>query len=107
MEREGSSRGGGSARLGAHALYIEPGRPCENGYNESFNGKLRDEFLNGEIFCTLPEAVVLVEPWRRVYNTHRPEQDVPRAWADQTEVNIRCAALGSKQNAFRGSESPN
>ena len=42
-------------------LYIEPGSPWENGYNESFNGKLRDEFLNGEIFYTLPEAVVLVE----------------------------------------------
>ena len=53
-------------------LYIEPGSPWENGYNESFNGKLRDEFLNGEIFYTLPEAVVLVEQWRRLYNTVRP-----------------------------------
>jgi hypothetical protein len=52
--------------------YIEPGSPWENGYNESFNGKLRDEFLNGEIFYTLPEAVVLVEQWRRLYNTVRP-----------------------------------
>ena len=52
-------------------LYIEPGSPWENGYNESFNGKLRDEFLNGEIFYTLPEAVVLVEQWRRLYNTVR------------------------------------
>ena len=42
---------------GAQTLYIEPGSPWENGYNESFNGKLRDEFLNGEIFYTLPEAV--------------------------------------------------
>ncbi len=48
------------------------GSPWENGYNESFNGKLRDEFLNGEIFYTLPEAVVLVEQWRRLYNTVRP-----------------------------------
>ena len=48
------------------------GKPWENGYNESFNGKLRDEFLNGEIFYTLPEAVVLVEQWRRLYNTARP-----------------------------------
>ena len=53
-------------------LYIEPGSPWENGYNESFNGKLRDEFLNGEIFYTLPEAAVLVEQWRRMYNTVRP-----------------------------------
>ena len=60
------------ARLGVQTLYIEPGSPWENGYNESFNGKLRDEFLNGEIFYTLPEAAVLVEQWRRMYNTVRP-----------------------------------
>ena len=60
------------ARLSVQTLYIEPGSPWENGYNESFNGKLRDEFLNGEIFYTLPEAVVLVEQWRRLYNTVRP-----------------------------------
>ena len=60
------------ARLGVQTLYIEPGSPWENGYNESFNGKLRDEFLNGEIFYTLPEAVILVEQWRRLYNTVRP-----------------------------------
>jgi transposase InsO family protein len=60
------------ARLGVQTLYIEPGSPWENGYNESFNGKLRDEFLNGEIFYTLPEAVVLVEQWRRLYNIVRP-----------------------------------
>ncbi len=60
------------ARPGVQVLSIEPGSPWENGYNESFNGKLRDEFLNGEIFYTLPEAVVLVEQWRRLYNTVRP-----------------------------------
>ena len=60
------------ARLGVQKLHIEPGSPLENGYNESFNAKLRDEFLNGEIFYTLPEAVVLVEQWRRLYNTVRP-----------------------------------
>ena len=59
-------------RVGVETLFIEPGSPWENGYNESFNGKLRDEFLNGEIFYTLPEAVVLVEQWRRMYNTVRP-----------------------------------
>ena len=48
------------ARLRVQTLYIAPGSPWENGYNESFNGKLRDEFLNGEIFYTLPEATVLV-----------------------------------------------
>ncbi len=53
-------------------LYIEPGSPWENGYNESFNDKLRDELLNGEIFYTLKEAKVLIEQWRRHYNTIRP-----------------------------------
>ncbi len=62
------------ARLGVQMLFIQPGSPWENGYVESFNGKLGDEFLNGEIFCTLPEAVVLVEQWRRLYNTVRPHR---------------------------------
>ena len=62
------------ARLRVQTLYIAPGSPWENGYNESFNGKLRDEFLNGEIFYTLPEATVLVEQWRRLYNTVRPHR---------------------------------
>lgn len=53
-------------------LYIEPGSPWENGYNESFNGKLRDELLNGEIFMTLREAQCLIERWRWEYNTFRP-----------------------------------
>jgi transposase InsO family protein len=59
-------------RLGAKTLFIEPGSPWENGYNESFNGKLRDELLNGEIFTTLKEAEILIEQWRRHYNTVRP-----------------------------------
>ena len=53
-------------------LFIEPGSPWENGYNESFNGKLRDELLNGEVFYTLKEAQVLIERWRQEYNTFRP-----------------------------------
>ncbi len=53
-------------------LFIEPGSPWENGYVESFNGKLRDELLNGELFYTLHEAQVLIERWRRQYNTQRP-----------------------------------
>jgi transposase InsO family protein len=60
------------ARLGVRTLYIEPGSPWENGYIESFNGKLRDELLDGEIFTTLCEARVLVEQWRRHYNQVRP-----------------------------------
>ena len=59
-------------RVGVKTLYIEPGSPWENGYNESFNGKLRDELLNGEIFYTLKEAQILIERWRREYNTVRP-----------------------------------
>ena len=58
--------------LGVRTLYIEPGSPWENGYVESFNGKLRDELLNVEIFDTLWEAKVLVERWRREYNQIRP-----------------------------------
>jgi transposase InsO family protein len=53
-------------------LYIEPGSPWENGYGESFNGKLRDEFLNGEIFSSLKEAQILTERWRVEFNTERP-----------------------------------
>jgi transposase InsO family protein len=59
-------------RIGVRTLFIEPGSPWENGYNESFNGKLRDELLNGEIFYSLKEAKVLIERWRRHYNTIRP-----------------------------------
>ncbi len=59
-------------RMGVKTLYIEPGSPWENGYVESFNGKLRDELLNGEIFYTLFEAKVLIERWRQHYNTVRP-----------------------------------
>ena len=59
-------------RVGVQTLYIEPGSPWENGYNESFNGKLRDELLNREIFYTLKEAQVLIEQWRQHYNTIRP-----------------------------------
>src|SRR6187401_2931890 len=55
--------------IGTRPLYIEPGSPWENGYCESFNGKLRDECLNGEIFYSLKEATILIEQWRKHYNT--------------------------------------
>ena len=64
------------ANVGAKTLYIEPGSPWENGYCESFNGKLRDELLNGEIFCSLKEAKVLIEQWRHHYNTVRPHSSL-------------------------------
>ena len=63
-------------RVGVTTLFIEPGSPWENGYNESFNGKLRDELLNGEIFMTLKEAQYLIESWRREYNTVRPHSSL-------------------------------
>ena len=59
-------------RIGVKTLFIEPGSPLENGYIESFNGKLRDELLNREIFTTLMKAKVLIEEWRREYNQVRP-----------------------------------
>jgi putative transposase len=60
------------AAVGAKTAYIEPGSPWENGYVESFNARLRDELLNGEIFYTLQEAQIIIESWRRHYNAIRP-----------------------------------
>ena len=60
------------SQVGAKTLYIEPGSPWENGYCESFNGKLRDELLNGEIFYSLKEGQIVIEQWRKHYNTIRP-----------------------------------
>ncbi len=64
------------ARLGSKALYIEPGSPWENGYVESFNGKLRDELLDREVFYTLREAQILVERYRQTYNRIRPHSSL-------------------------------
>jgi transposase InsO family protein len=64
------------SNLGVNTLFIEPGSPWENGYNESFNGKLRDELLDREIFYTLEEARVLIGQWRKHYNTVRPHSSL-------------------------------
>ena len=64
------------AKVGVRTLYIEPGSPWENGYVESFNGKLRDELLNAEVFDTVLEAKVLTERWRVRYNTVRPHSSL-------------------------------
>jgi len=64
------------ARVGVKTLFIEPGSPWENGYCESFNGKLRDELLNREIFYTVREAQVVIGNWRREYNTVRPHSSL-------------------------------
>jgi transposase InsO family protein len=58
--------------VGAKTAYIAPGSPWENGFIESFNSKLRDELLNNEIFYSLKEARIIIEAWRRHYNTVRP-----------------------------------
>ena len=63
-------------RLGVKTLFIEPGGPWENGHIESFNGKMRDEPLNGEIFDTILEAGVIIERWRKTYNTIRPHSSL-------------------------------
>ena len=63
-------------RLGVKTLFIERGSPWENGYVESFNGKLRDELLNREIFMNLAEARILIEEWRKEYNLVRPHRSL-------------------------------
>jgi putative transposase len=65
-------------RIGGKALFIEPESPWGNGYNESFNGKYRDEVLNREIFYNLREAKVVIENWRQEYNTVRPHNSLER-----------------------------
>jgi len=64
------------AAVGSKTAYIEPGSPWENGYCESFNIKLRDELLNGEVLFSLAEAQVLIEAWRRHYSTVRPHSSL-------------------------------
>lgn len=87
--------------LGVKTAYIEPGSPWENGYNESFNGKLRDELLNREIFYSLKEAKVLIEQWRRHYNEVMPHsslgyrppapQAIVSGKGDKTDESIFCS----------------
>ena len=79
--------------LDVHTLFIEPGSPWENGSVESFNGKLRDERLDREIFYTLPEAQILIERWRREDNTVRPHSAL--GYRPPAPAAIRPAALGS------------
>ena len=83
-------------RVGVKTLYIEPGSPWENGYNESFNGKLRDECLNVELFNHLTEAKIIIEHWRRQYNTIRPHTSLGyRPPAPQTIMTVNQApAIG-------------
>ena len=95
------------AAVGAQTAYIEPGSPWENGYVESFNARLRDELLNGEIFYSLKEAQVVIEQWRRHYNTIRPhsslgyrppapETIVPPSWPTGSASLRQSASLPTK-----------
>jgi transposase InsO family protein len=89
------------AQTGAKTLYIEPGSPWENGYCEWFNSKLRNEFLNGEIFYSLKEVQVLAERWRAYYNTARPLSSLgyrpPAPTARQTEASQGHRKVESKE----------
>ena len=89
---------------GIGTLFIEPGSPWENGYVESFNGKLRDECLNGELFLSLAEARYVADRWRLDYNHHRPHSmlkwKTPAEFAALCRVRRRaCAASGSPLRA--------
>lgn len=75
-------------------LFIEPVSPWENGYIESFNGKLRNELLDGEIFDTLLEAKVLIERWRKEYNTIRPHSSLEYR-APVPETKLFCSTAGA------------
>jgi putative transposase len=94
------------SRVGVTTLFIAPGSPWENGYVESFNGKLRDELLAREQFDTLLEAKVLIERWRREYNTRRPHSSLgyrppapeaiePRSFASATPQQTNEAGVGT------------
>jgi len=85
-------------RLQVKTLFTEPGSPWENGYVESFNGKLRDELLNGEVFTTLREAQALIADWRNHYNRQRPHSALgyrppaPEVWSF-SEINSPTPAI--------------
>ncbi|MEM8991891.1 MAG: integrase core domain-containing protein, partial [Pseudomonadota bacterium] len=87
------------ARVGAKTLFIEPGSPWENGYNESFNGRLRDELLNTELFNDLREAKVLIERWRRHFNTVRPHTSL--AYQPPAPETVIPADLASTPSRFQ------
>ena len=104
------------AKTGAKTLYIEPGSPWENGYCESFNSKLRDEFLNGEIFYSIKELRVLAERWRVHYNTVRPHSSLgyrspaPKVWltnnmgCGEVETATRLPLLHTPDGGYLNSE---
>ena len=70
------TRCGNGSAIGAKTAHIEPGSLWENSFCESFNSKLRDELLNGEVFYSLAEARIVIESWRQHYNTRRPHSSL-------------------------------
>ena len=87
---------------GCKTIYIEPGSPWQNSYIESFNGKLRDECLNMEIFTTVDQAREVIENWRMEYNEFRPHSSLgyltPKEYAARYEGNLRATPSGSPHN---------
>ena len=83
--------------VGAKTAYITLGSPWENGYVESFNARLRDELLDGEIFYTLREAQIVIESWRRHFNTIRPHASL----GYKPPVPPRCSCLHSPRGRLR------
>jgi putative transposase len=102
------------AAVGAKTAFIEPGSPWENGYCESFNSRFHDELLIGEVFYTLREAQILIERWRRHYNTIRPHSslgyrppapDVLSRWTGGRPcTNIQSGSLGWGQSTLAWEE---
>ena len=93
--------------VGAKTAYIAPGSPWENGYVESFNARLRDELLDGEIFYTLREAQIVIESWRRHYNAVRPHAALGyKAPAPEVFVPALAACLTPLANGFGLPEAP-
>ena len=86
------------AAVGARTAFIEPGSPWENGYCESFNSKLRDELLNGEVFYSLAEARIVIESWRQHYNTQRP-RTVIETWRQHYNTRRPHSSLGYRPPA--------
>ena len=86
--------------MGAKTAYIAPGSPWENGFVESFNARLRDELLNGEIFYSLAEARVIIEAWRRHFNAVRPHASLGyRAPAPEVFVSTLAMAWPAPRRA--------
>ena len=91
------------ASIGTGTLFVEPGSPWENGYIESFNSRLRDELLNGELFVGLAEARYLIENWRMIYNTERPHSSL--GYLTPQEFAASCAPSDSASLRLRAHSS--